>query len=306
MLSACAPGFQTLPGGVASSASSAFGVQENAVSNKILDDVAEDLRKNAVTTAQAGLSEAEIRSLIESTKASLQAGGLGSVTDLRALLPGLVGSLSQSLGKLHLGASSPQVAELIATIGQSVLGSSTSLPTSVSKTELMELISKSLFQNLPATGVSSGNLSGVAGTVMNQLVAHLGQQGLSTTSLSTLLQSLTSGAALGVGNLNLGSISGTQIQEILRQIGLGSAQGLSGVASGTSGGDVLKTLINSVVNGATQGLNQSAGAKKGLDVKQLLTSLISGQATGLADSGVSTEKQKPASLLLQLLLSRVK
>jgi hypothetical protein len=305
LLSACGQNFQSLgTASATSSQQSSSAAQSNSVSDKILQDVATDLRQKSLLSS-SGLSETQIQTLIQTATAGLQSSGLASATNLQTLLPGLVGQLTQSLGKLPLGHSNQQIADLLSTIEQSVIGSAGTLPSSLTKADLMSLISKSLFQNLPAAGISTGNLSGVAGTVMNTLIAQLGQQGLSQASLATLVQSLTSGATLGVGNLHAWNLTGTQIAGILQQIGVGSTQGLSTLPAAIANGDVLQTLINSVVNGATQGLNQSSGVKAGLNVGQLLSSLIAGQATGLSNSGLSSAQQKPASLLLQLLLSRL-
>lgn len=307
LLSGCGQDFQPLSSLNSSSSSKSGTVQPETVSSKILQDVGRSLQHSSDVGTVPALTEAQIAALIQSATLSLQNSGVSSSTDLQALLPIIIQKLTKSLADHQIKGTSPENAELIAAIGKSILSSVTQMNGATPPPELVALITKALFQNLPTAGITNGNLSTVAGGLMNSLVAHLGQQGIPTNLLTSLLQSASSGATLGIGNLNLRNLTSAQITEILRQIGQGSTQGLTRLSGISSNNELLQVLIEAVTYGAQSGLNQSGLNQNGVGVSisQLLASLITGQETGLSNSNLSDAKKRPLATFLQILLSRL-
>ncbi len=284
---------------------------QTVVSNKILQDIANGLLQQSNGVLPSGLTPSQIQSLILSASSALHAGGLANNQNVHSLLPTLIQGLTQGLGNLQLGGTNSQNAALLAMIGKLVLGSALHLNGVGLTAELVQLVTQSLFQNLPAAGVSNGDLSQVAGAIMNGLIGHLGQQaglqGLPNTLLSSLLQSLTSGATLGIGQLNLANLGTTLISDILHQMGVGSANGISGLVDSNGSSQLVQSLITAIVNGAQSGLVQGIGNQPnlGLDIKQLLGNLISGQHAGVSASPMPAAQQQVAAAFLQFLLSRI-
>ncbi|MBC7370436.1 MAG: hypothetical protein H7326_02660 [Bdellovibrionaceae bacterium] len=169
---------------------------------------------------------------------------------------------------------------------------------------MLQTIATTLFQNLSAAGANSGNLSGISGTLMSTLVAHVGKGGFRAADLQTLLQSLSSGAVLGVGNLNINGLGGQLVSEIVKQIGAGSITGISGISNNSA---ILQTLISAITKGSQNGLGQIIGkfSGSGLNLKDLLSNLIAGQSSKIGILPVGSVQQTVISLLLQALMSKI-
>jgi hypothetical protein len=307
LVSGCGNHFEVAPPSEIISTNPLAPLQSNSASNKILHDVATGLQQNTVSTTGTSLTDAQIQALIQTAAAAIQAQGLAGSSDLNALLPVIIQGLTQAIGNLQISGSNPQIADLMASIGKLLIGSVTSGNSAGIGNDVVQLISQSLFKNLPSAGVSSGNLSQVSGSLMSFLVAHLSQLGLSIGPLSGLLQSLASGATMGVGGINAGNLGATLISDILNQIGAGSIQGLAGAGGMSAGSAIVQTLLGAIVNGAKLGLSASLGPQVGigLDIAQLLISLISGQSAGMASSSMPSVQQQLISTFLQLLASKI-
>ncbi|MBS1970028.1 MAG: hypothetical protein JSU04_06955 [Bdellovibrionales bacterium] len=303
MLSACGGKFNA-PNSVESSpANNSASIPDSTTgntvpSNKVLQTFGTSLRQ------KSSLSESQVLALLNSGAVAINASGLGSSTDVNALIPIIIQGISQNIGTTIPGLNSSQIATLISGLGTSAIEASLVSSGGAISNSLIQNISTTLFQNLSAAGVSNGNLSSVSSVLMSSLVSYLGTSGLPSANLSALLQSLSSGAVLGVGNLNVASLGSVILSDILNKIGAGSIQGLSGISSSSS---VLQTLINSLTAGSQSGLSQvvSSNSSLGLNLNQLLSNVISGQSANLGKLGLNPTEQQVISVLLQLLLAKI-
>lgn len=304
MLSACGGSFNAptsldSPSSNNSSTSAPPSAVNNAApSNKVLQDVGVSLRQKSL------LSEPQVQALLSSGAAAISANGLSSSSDINALLPVIIQGISQNIGVSIPGLNSSQIAALLSGLGTSAIDAALVSANGQLSSGLVQSISATLFQNLSAAGVSNGNLSSVSNVLMSSLVSYLGNSGFQSSALSTLLQSLSSGAVLGVGNLNMASIGSALLSDILNKIGAGSIQGLSGISSSSN---VLQTLINSLTAGSQSGLSQVLNSNSSikLSLSQLLSSVVSGQSANLGKLGLNSMEQQVISLLLQVLLSKI-
>ena len=211
MLSACSPASPHESG--SDSQSGASQAQPAAASQQMLNDMGATLRTQSASSG-VSLTEAQILALLMSGQSALSAAHLLDSNDFSAFIPVLLQGLSQGVGGLNLS-NSAQMSQLLALIGNgtlsSLLGSGNSIPS-----DLISTITNSLFKNLPLAGVTSGNLSTVVGSLMNSLIARVGQNtNGSTNDLSSIIQSLISGAMTGVGGLpNIGFLLVTHVARV--------------------------------------------------------------------------------------------
>ncbi len=272
--------------------------ENTAPSNKVLQTFGTSLRQKSL------LSESQLLTLLNSGAVAINAKGLSSSTDVNALIPIIIQGMSQNIGATVPGLSGPQIATLVSGLGTSAIETSLLSSGGGLSSGLIQNISTTLFQNLSAAGVSNGSLSSVSSTLMSSLVSSLGASGLPATNLSALLQSLSSGAVLGIGNLNIANIGSGVLSDILNKIGAGSIQGLSGFSNSSS---VTQMLINSLTAGSQSGLSQflSSNSSMGLNLNQLLSSVIAGQSANLSKLGLNSTEQQLISVLLQALLAKI-
>jgi hypothetical protein len=310
MLSACGGKFQATSlsdvtqGSSSDSQSAADGSQTATMSQKVLQDIGTGLRQKSIASlAGISLSNAQIQALLNAGAAAVVANGLGNSTNINALTPVIVQGITQALSG-QVSGNSTQMANLISAIGTAALDAVLKQNTGVLSNALVKEIATKLFQNISAGGIDKAALSDVSGILMSSLVNHLSQKGYQTPQLTTLLSSLSSGAVLGVGNLNLKALGLAALNDILKNIGAGSVQGLTGLNSSS---DILQALISAMTSGSQTGLNQVLGANTtlGATLNQLLSSVISGQSANLGSLPISSLKQQLISAVLQLILSKI-
>lgn len=278
MLSACSPASPR--DSAVDAQTGASQAQPASASQQMLNDVGATLR---IQSANSGVSltEAQILALLNSGQSALAASHLLDSNDFSVFIPVLLQGLSQGVGGLNIS-NSAQLSQLLALIGNGTLSSLLGSGNSISS-DLISTITDSLFKNLPVAGVTSGNLSSIVGSLMNSLIAKVGQNtNGSISDLSSVIQSLMSGAMTGVGDLpNIGSLD---LNTIIQQIASGAVGGLSGITLPGGFSPInLQTLLTAITSGSQSGLLQviAGNLGAGFDMNSLLHSLLQGQISGL-------------------------
>ena len=324
MLTGCNNNLSTLnsPEGSSSNESLAV-VQPDSEAQKMLADLEATLKSNSQSAGMTkvqnklnlpalNLDASQISTIMGFATASVNNAGLASSNDISAILPALIGGASQGVGNLNLPAG--QISSLMGLIGNgsltSILGSSGVLGGTTGgaiPTDLISMLSGSLFQNLPIAGIPTSGLPTASGSLMALLTGGLGSTGLGTGGLSSIISSLTSGATGGIGGLQLPGLNSSLLSSIFGQLGSGSVTGISGITlPGGLNSNILQTLLGSVTSGANLGLGGLIGAGgTGVSsnlITTLLGSLTSGQTGALPNLGLGTGQTQGISGFLQLLL----
>lgn len=309
--------------GAEGSNDSASVAQPESQAQKMLADLEATLKANS--QSQKGLSKVQsklnlsslnldatqISTIMGFASAAVGNAGLTHSNDLSAILPVLIGGASQGVGNLNL--STGNISSLMGLIGNgsltSILGS-TGLGGAAGgaiPTDLISMLSGSLFQNLPTAGIPVNGLPTASGSLMALLTGGLGSTGLGQNGLSSIISSLTSGAAGGIGGLQLPGLNNSMLSTIFQSLGSGSVTGIGGITiPGISGGmnsSILQTLLGSVTSGANLGLgNLGGGMMGGSLITSLLGSLTQGQTGTLPGLGLPTGTNQGIAGFLQLLL----
>ncbi|AHI05166.1 hypothetical protein BDW_03290 [Bdellovibrio bacteriovorus W] len=335
-LTACNNGFSTLTSqGLESSLSV---VKQKTAGQIILDDIETQLRTGSTTSSEGGvqkmsalssalpfLSGGNITDIIAIATGALNQSGLQNSNDLNALIPVLMGGLSQGVGGLQL--PSNQAGDLLSMIGSgsmesilTMLAGKGNLPVSGDPSKLLENLSGSLFKNLPVAGIGTGDLSGVAKQLIGSLTGGLalpqfggleglfggGALGTGKFNLNTLLQSISSGAMMGTGSIQIPGMNQNFLQSIISQIGAGSVIGI-GKLPGQNTQIGLEALLEAFTSGSSLGLGEleNRNLLKGGTVSGLLGLLTQGQTGALPSIGVTGSGQQSINLLLQLFLANL-
>lgn len=335
-LTACNNGFSTLTSqGLESSLSV---VKQKTAGQIILDDIEMQLRTGSTTSSEGGvqkmsalssalpfLSGGNITDIIAIATGALNQSGLQNSNDLNALIPVLMGGLSQGVGGLQL--PSNQAGDLLSMIGSgsmesilTMLAGKGNLPVSGDPSKLLENLSGSLFKNLPVAGIGTGDLSGVAKQLIGSLTGGLalpqfggleglfggGALGNGKFNLNTLLQSISSGAMMGTGSIQIPGMNQNILQGIISQIGAGSVIGI-GKLPGQNTQIGLEALLEAFTSGSSLGLGEleNRNLLKGGTVSGLLGLLTQGQTGALPSIGVTGSGQQSINLLLQLFLANL-
>lgn len=308
------------------SSNSVQEVQPQSEAQKMLADLEATLKANAVSASPTrskmqaklnlpalNLDLSQISSIMGSANASVTNAGLINSNDISAILPVLIGGASQGVG--GLGLPTNQVSSLMGLIGNgsltSVLGSSGVLGGATGgaiPTDLVSLLSGSLFQNLPTAGIPTNGLPSASGNLMGLLLGNLGSTGLGSGGLSSIISSISSGAVTGVGGLQIPGMNSNLLSGILGQIGAGSVTGIGGISiPGLGGGmnaNLIQTLLGSFTSGAGLGLGQIGGGQGmgGNLISTLLGSVTQGQTGALPGLGLGLGQTQGMAGFLQLLM----
>lgn len=335
-LTACNNGFSTLTSRQLETPLSE--VRQKAAGQLLLEDIENQLRTGNSSSGAGGiqkmsamnsvlpfLSGGNITDIIAIATGALNQSGLQDSNDLNALIPVLMAGLSQGVGGLQLPPN--QAGDLLSMIGSgsmesilTMLAGKGNLPVSGDPSKLLENLSGSLFKNLPIAGIGSGDLSSVAKQLIGSLTGGLalpqfgGLEGLfgsgvignGNFNLNTLLQSISSGAMMGTGSIQIPGMNQNILQNIITQIGAGSVIGI-GKLPNQNGQLGLEALLEAFTSGSNFGLGELANRNllKGGTVSGLLSFLTQGQTGALPNIGVTGDKQKSINLILQLLLANL-
>ncbi|WP_374029819.1 hypothetical protein [Bdellovibrio bacteriovorus] len=290
----------------------------NSEAQKMLHNIEAALKEHSVDNNVAAkitnqklpsglmLDSSQISMILGMAGSALNGAGLGNSNDLSAIIPVLIGGATQGAG--NIGLPSSQLSDLLGVIGNGSLSSilnSASGTGSGLPTGLIQTLTGSLFQNLPLAGVTSGNISQVAGSLMSSLTGNLGNTGLGGADLSSIIQSISSGATLGIGKSGFNS---SLLNSILGQIGMGSVTGISGInLPGGMNTSMLQTLLSAFTSGSNFGLGQLAGSQviNNSMISTLLGSLTQGQSAALPSTGMNSSQQQMMMMFMQMLLANL-
>ncbi|MEK2644532.1 hypothetical protein [Bdellovibrio sp. BCCA] len=299
-------------------AASTAPVVNNSEAQKMLNNIEAALKEHSVDHNVATkitnqklssglmLDSSQISMILGMAGSALNGSGLGNSNDLSAIIPVLIGGATQGAG--NIGLPSSQLSDLLGIIGNGSLSSILNSTTGTGgglPTGLIQTLTGSLFQNLPVAGVTSGNISQVAGSLISSLTGNLGNTGLGGTDLSSIIQSISSGATLGIGKSGFNS---SMLTSILGQIGMGSVTGISGInLPGGMNTSMLQNLLGAFTSGSNFGLGQLAGSQviNNSMISTLLGSLTQGQSAALPSTGMGTSQQQMMMTFMQMLLANL-
>lgn len=307
-----------------SSTNESLAAQPESEAQKMLADLEATLKANATSsTARTkvqmnlnlpalNLDLSQISTIMGFANSSVLNAGLMGSNDISAILPVLIGGASQGVG--NLGLPTTQISSLMALIGNgsltSILGSTGlgNIAGGALPTDLVSLLSGSLFQNLPIAGIPTTGLPTASGNLMGLLLGNLGGTGLGSGGLSSIISAISSGAVTGVGGIQIPGMNSSLLSSILSSIGSGSVTGIGGITiPGLSGGlnaNLIQTLLGSFTSGANLGLG-NLGGNQGLStnlITTLLGSLTQGQTSTLPNLGLGLGQTQGVAGFLQLLL----
>lgn len=239
----------------------------------------------SATSAKLNLNEAQIQTILAAVSQALQGAQLGSSNDLKAILPVLIQGATQGIGVLKL--DSALLSQILATVGNSSLNSIVNLSNGSVPTELLEMLTSSLFANLGQAGASGDALSAVADKVIASLLAKLNVSDLDASGFKEVLKSLASGSIAGLDKMKL---SETLMKKVMDKLGSGSLSGLTSLVSSLTsstgtGSDLLSGLLDAFTKGVSEKLQNS---KKGALLSALFNSYLNGVNNSQSQAAAST------------------
>lgn len=329
MLTGCNNKMSAVESSLDSSTNESLGVtpQPESQAQKMLADLEATLKANSQSTGLSkvqsklnlpmlNLDPTQISTIMGFASGAVGNAGLTHSNDMSAILPVLIGGASQGVGSLNLPTG--QVSSLMGLIGNGSLGSLLNMSGSLGgtngaiPTDMISLLSGSLFQNLPTAGIPTSGLPNASGSLMALLTGGLGSTGFGTNGLSSIISSLSSGAVGGIGGIQVPGMNSSLLSSIFGQLGSGSVTGIGGISlPGGMNNNILQTLLGSVTSGANMGLgniglgNIGGGLMGGNLFSSLLGNLTQGQTGALPGLGLGLGQTNGIAGFLQLFLGNL-
>jgi hypothetical protein len=208
----------------------------SAINQKLFADIEATLQ-NPTQLNSAGVSNlgnADIANILGNGKLALFQNGLLGSSDLSAILPILMSGSAKGIGGLGFLDGS-QKTDLFALIGGGALPSL--IGGNLTGGNAGEILSSSLFQNLPNLGLGAGALPTQSGSLMESLMAQFGGSSLGGvlgggmmlppgSDIADWMKGISLGAVSGVGGINLPGFGSGQLQDALRLISAGGVNGI--------------------------------------------------------------------------------
>lgn len=237
------------------------------------------------TSTNLNLNEAQIQTILAAVSQALQGAQLTSSNDLQAILPVLIQGATQGVGVLKL--DSALLAPILAAVGNSSLNSIVNLSNGAVPTELLEMLTSSLFANLGQAGVSGDGISLIADKVIESLLAKLGVTDLDANGFQDVLKSLASGSIAGLDKLKLSEVV---MKAVMAKLGSGSLSGLTSLVSSlTSSTGTGSSLLSGLLDAFTEGVNEKLQkSKTGTLLSTLLSSYLNGINNSQSQAAAST------------------